>query len=244
MHFLTIPSTSASRTKALALGLLAAAAASLSLVSAASAQSVAIYSNSLKSANGRDQIIKKGPGTCTRGGSAVALRFTAGKRTKACNFAVPVVGRDIELGATGRIFKSVPAKLKKSIFLALNLRHASDGSQYQLAVFPSGRRFQIRKTFPNGSTIVLKAGRDVPSIRDFGGANRMGLRAYNGVSDLPTSTARLVAYVNGKMVGVVDDERGSELKGRDSSFSIASARNATGTTGSFNDVVVRIPSPF
>ena len=244
MHFLTIPSKSMSRTRSVAVGLIVAAIGSLSFAGAANAQSIPLYVNSLKSANGRDQVIKRGPGSCVRGGSKVALRFTAGKKTKACNFSVPVVGRDIELTATGRIFKSVPTKLRESIFLGLNLRHAGDGSHYQLAVFPSGRRCQIRKVFPNGATTVLKAGRNVAEIRNFGQANRMTLRAYNGVSTLPATSARLVAYVNGKMVGVVDDERGGELKGRDLSFSIASARNATGTTGSFTDIVVRIPNPF
>jgi hypothetical protein len=244
MRFLTIPSTSVSRVKAVALGLLAAAIVSLSFAGAASAQSIPLYANSLKSANGRDQIVKRGPGNCKRGGSKVALRFTAGKRTKACTFAVPVVGRDIELTATGRIFKSLPRQLRKGIFLAINLRQARDGSQYQLAVFPSGRRFQIRKTFPNGSTRVLKAGRNIAGIRGFSKANRLTFRAYNGVAGRPASSARLAAYVNGKLVGVVDDARGSELEGRDSSFAVASARSVTRTTSSFSDVVVRIPNPF
>jgi hypothetical protein len=244
MRLLTIPSISVSRAKAVAVGLLAAAIVSLSFAGAASAQSIPLYANSLKTSNGRAQIVKKGPGKCVRGGSRVALRFKAGRRTKACTFAVPVVGRDIELTATGRIFKSLPSQLRRSIFLALNLRQARDGSQYQLAVFPSGRRFQIRKIFPNGSTRVLKAGRNVRSIRGFSKANRMTLRAYNGVRGRPASSARLVAYVNGKMVGVVDDVRGNELKGRDSSFSIASARNATGTSASFSDLLVRIPNPY
>jgi hypothetical protein len=244
MRFLTIPSISVSRAKALVLGLIAAAVVSMSLAGTASAQSIPLYANSLETANGRAQIVKKGAGKCKRGGSRTALRFTAGKRTKACTFAVPVVGRDVELTATGRIFKSLPSQLRKSIFLALNLRQARDGSQYQLAVFPSGRRFQIRKIFPNGSTRILKAGRNVASIRGFSKANRMTLRAYNGVPGRPASSARLVAYVNGKMVGVADDARGNELEGRDSSFSIASARNATGTSGSFTGIVVRIPNPF
>lgn len=244
MRLFTIPSKFMSRTRVATIGFFVVAAASLSFAGAASAQSVPLYVNSLKSSIGRDQIVKQGSGSCIRGGSEIALRVRVGKKTKACNFAVPVVGRDTELSVTGRIFKSVPEKLRKSIFLGLNLRHANDGSQYQLAVFPDGRRFQIRKTLPNGTTTVLKAGRNVASIRGFGKANRITLRAYNGVAGLPNSTARLVAYVNGKLVGVADDERGGELEGRDSSFSVASARNARDATGSFNDVVVRIPSPF
>jgi hypothetical protein len=244
MRLFMIPSISVSRTKTVALGLLASAVVSISFADAAAAQSVPIYENGLKSVNARSQIVTRSPGNCKRGGSEVALRVTVGKQTKACNFGVPVVGRDVELTATGRIFKSIPSQLKKSIFLGANVRQGRDGSQYQLAVFPSGRRFQIRKILPNGSLRVLKGGRNVASIRAFSEANRISLRAYNGVAGLPASSARLVAFVNGKVVGVADDARGNELKGRDSGFSIASGRNATGAAGSFSTVVVRIPNPF
>lgn len=244
MRLLTIPSISVSRAKAVALGLLASAVVSISLADAAGAQSIPIYQNALKSIDSRSQIFKQGPGSCKRGGSEEALRVLVGKRTKACNFSAPVAGRDVELTVTGRIFKSVPTKFKKTIFLGVNLRQARDGSQYQLAVFPSGRRFQIRKIFPNGSMRILKGDKNVGSIRAFGKANRVSLRAYNGVPGRPDSTARLVAVVNGKKVGFADDVRGYELKGRDMSFSIASGRNATGTSGSFASVLVRIPSPF
>jgi hypothetical protein len=234
-----------SRAKAVAVGLLAAVLVSLSFSgSAAAAGSVPLYGNSMKTSNGRAQIFKKGAGTCVRGGSKVALRFRAGRKTKACTFAVPTVGRDLEVTVTGRIFTSIPRQLKKSMFLALNVRQARDGSQYQLAVFPSGRRFQIRKIFPNGATRILKAGRGVASIRGFGKANKISLRAYNGVPGQPASSARLVARVNSKLVGVADDVKGNELLGRDTSFGIASARNATGTSGSFESLLVRIPNPF
>jgi len=244
MRLLTIPSISVSRAKAVVAGLLAAAIVSLSIAGAASAQSIPLYVNALKSIDARSQIVKQGPGNCQRGGSEVALRVLVGKRTKACNFFAPVAGRDVELTVTGRIFKSVPRQLKKSIFLGVGLRQARNGSQYQLAVFPSGRRFQIRKILPDGSMRVLKGDRNVASIRPFGRANRVTLRAYNGVPGRPESSARLVALINGEKVGVADDVRGYELEGRDMSFSIASARNATGTSGSFQSVVVRMPSPF
>ena len=244
MRSLTIPSISVSRARAVALGLLASAVVSISFADAAAANSIPIYENSLKSVDARSQITTKGPGSCKRGGSEVALRVTVGKRTKACNLSVPVVGRDVELTTTGRIFKSTPSQLKKSIVLGVNVRQGRDGSQYQLAVFPSGRRFQIRKFLPDGSMRVLKGGKNVAGIRGFSEANRIALRAYNGAAGLPASSARLVAFVNGKVVGVADDSRGNDLKGRDSSFSIASGRNATQASGSFSAVVVRIPNPF
>jgi hypothetical protein len=247
MRSLTISTLSVSRLKALALGLLVSAMAVMSLGAAsAQASSITLYSNSLKSASGRAQIVKAGAGDCRRGGSRDALRFTAGKRTKACSFATPVVGRDLEVTVTGRIFKTVPSRLRESMFISANVRQARDGSQYQLAVFPTGRRFQIRKVLPDGRVRILKADRSVPSVRRFGEPNRVRLRAYNGVKGKPSSTARLVAVVNGRTLAVIDDPRGNELDGRDSGFSISTTRKAMapGSSGSFSGVLIRIPNPF
>jgi hypothetical protein len=238
---------SVSRPKALSLSLLVFAVV-FSFIAAGSSEagSITLYSNSLKSASGRAQIVKAGPGNCRRGGSRDALRFTAGKRTKACSYATPVVGRDLEVTVTGRIFKTVPSRLRESMFVAANLRQARDGSKYQLAVFPTGRRFQLRKILPDGRTRILKADRNVGSVRRFGEPNRVRLRAYNGVKGKPGSTARLVAIVNGRTLAVVDDARGNELDGRDSGFSISTTKKAVapGTSGSFSGVLIRIPNPF
>jgi hypothetical protein len=238
---------SVSRLKALALGLLASAVVfSFMAAGSSEASSITLYSNSLKSASGRAQIVKAGTGNCKRGGSQEALRVTAGRKTKACSFATPVVGRDLEVTVTGRIFKTVPSRLRESMFIAANVRQARDGSQYQLAVFPTGRRFQIRKILPDGRVRILKADRNVPAVRRFGEPNRLRLRAYNGVKGKPSSTARLVAVVNGRTLAVVNDARGNELDGRDSGFSISTTKKAVarGSSGSFSGVLIRIPNPF
>ncbi len=144
MRLLTIPSLS--RTRALAIGLFAAMLLTLSLSATAdAASSITIYKNKLKTSDQRAEISQKGKGKCTRGGSSAAVKFRLGKKTKDCRYLVPVAGRDLEVTATGRIFASTPKKVKPSVYLGLSLRQANDGSRYEFAVYPSGRRYQIRK---------------------------------------------------------------------------------------------------
>jgi hypothetical protein len=246
MRFLTNPSKSPSRAKAVVIGLFASLLVSLSLAgTAGAAPSVAIYQNKLSSAANRDQVAKYGgKGSCTRSSSESSIKFRIGKSTRECAYLVPVVGRDLEATATGRLFKSTPKAIKSKTFLSVNLRQAKDGSRYQLAVYPSGRRWQIRKIRKGGKVEVLKGGKAGKVIGGFGDKNRMVLRAYNGIKGQPSGSARLVAMVNGKTLGFTDDAKGGELEGRDTTFSIASSKGAKGAFGSFTGLRVRMPDPF
>jgi hypothetical protein len=237
---------SASRAKAVLVGALASVLFSLSLAGAAhAASSVTIYQNKLTTSDNRAQVGKyRGKGNCARSSSNNSIKFRLGKSTRECAYLVPVVGRDLEVTATGRLFKSTPKAIKSRTFLSVNLRQAKDGSRYQLAVYPSGRRWQIRKVRNGGKVQVLKGGKAGKAIRGFGGANRMVLRAYNGIKGQPSGSARLVALVNGKLLGFADDARGGELQGRDTTFSIASSKGAKGAFGSFTGLRVRMPDPF
>ena len=58
------------------------------------------------------------------------------------------------------------------------------------------------------------------------------------------ATADILAYVGGKLVSDVADEGAGELSGRASGFSVGSAKPAKGAQASFDNVVVRVPSPF
>lgn len=245
MRFLIIPSMSASRARAVLFGVLAAVMVSLSLAGAAQgASSVTVYQNKLTTSDSRAEIGKYSKGNCARSSSDNSIKFRIGKSTRECAYLVPVVGRDLEVTATGRLFKSTPKAVKSRTFLSVNLRQAKDGSRYQLAVYPSGRRWQIRKVRKGGKVQVLKGGKAGKAIRGFGEANRMVLRAYNGIKGQPSGSARLVALVNGKKLGFTDDARGGELEGRDTTFSIASGKGANGAFGSFTGLKVRMPNPF
>ncbi len=249
MRLLTIPSTSAlptPRLKVLLAGIFVSMLASFALAGpAGAASSITIYQNKLSTADNRAQISKfGGKGNCSRSSSQNSIKFRIGKSTRECAYLVPVVGRDLEVTATGRLFKSTPKALKSRTFLSVNLRQAKDGSRYQLAVYPNGRKWQIRKVRKGGKIQVLKGGKAGKVINGFGDANRMVLRAYNGIKGQPSGSARLVALVNGQKLGFADDARGGELEGRDTTFSIASNKGAKGAFGSFTGLRMRMPSPF
>lgn len=218
---------------------------SLALVSAAQAAgSITLYENSLKSAAGRDEVRQFGNDTCKRGGSSKAFRATVGKKTRECFYRTQTVGRDLDLSITARLFKSTPKKVRSQAYVAVNLRQARDGSRYQLAVYPSGSRFHLKKVLDNGRVIDLEHGKLGKKIKGFDEANKIRLSAYNDLPGLESGTARLVAFINGNKVAVVDDPRGNLLQGQDTTFSVGSKKNATGAIASFTSLMVRAPDPF
>lgn len=222
------------------LGLLAA----VQLASAAT--SVVIYKNALDTSGKRSDVVQfDRTARCDRGSSASALRTKVGKKTRECAYRVPVAGKSIELTATGRLFESTPKAIRSRTFLGLSLRHSANGSRYQLAVFPSTTRAQIRKVNPNGKVTVLageKLGRK--RVKPLGKANKISFGAYNGTKGKPASNARLFARVNGKRVLLVDDPKGNELSGTGSTFSVGSDNNARNASGSFSKLITRMPDPF
>ena len=212
--------------------------------SAGAVSSITLYKNNLKSSSGRLEVNQYGGGTCKRGGAAKAFRARVGKSTRECFFRVQPAGRDLEVSATARIFRSTPKKVRPRVYAAVSLRQARDGSRYQLVVYPSGKRFQLRKVFEDGRILTLDGGKLGKKVKGFNEANRLTLRAYNDIPGQPSGSARLVAIVNGNRVSVTDDPRGNLLQGQDTTFSIGSTKGANGAIGSFNGIVVRMPSPF
>ncbi len=234
-----------SRTGRLFVAAVITAAVSFGLVSTAGAvKSITIYKNSLKTSSSRLEVRQIGGGSCKRGGAAKAFRARIGKSTRECFFRVPMVGRDLEVSATARIFRSTPKKVRPQIYAAVSLRQARDGSRYQLAVYPSSRSFQLRKVLESGRVMTLDGGKLGKKVKGFNEANRLTLRAYNDIPGQPSGSARLVAIVNGSRVSVTDDARGNLLKGQDTTFSIGSKKGANGALGSFNGIVMRLPDPF
>ncbi len=221
------------------------AAFAFGMVSAANGiDSITVFKNSLKNSSNREEVRQIGGGSCKRGGASKAFRAKVGKRTRECSFRVQMVGRDLEVTASGRLFKATPEKLRSKAFVAVNLRHAKDGSRYQLAVYPGSRRFQMRKYLDDGKVENLAGGKLGNKVKGLNMANRLSLRAYNDLPGQAVGSARIVARVNGKRVSVFDDARGGQLKGRDTSFSIGSNGNATGAIGSFVNLSIRVPDPF
>jgi hypothetical protein len=222
----------------------AAALVGLALASSASAALIGLYRNPMQSDAQRGQIGKLSGERCGRGGSEQAFRITVGRGTSECAYRTPVVGRDLEISATGRLFSATPKAVKRKAFLALNLRTGEAGAGYQLAVFPFQRKAQLRKVGSDGEVEYLQIERGVAAIKGTDEANELSLRAFNITSGPDRGRCRVVAFVGGQGVANVLDPAAGELQGRGSGFSIGAVGSARGAMGSVDDVVIRVPSPF
>ena len=222
------------------------AALALAAVTASSAfavKALSIYRNNMDSGAKRGQMVAVSGQNCDRGGSPRAFKVTVGRRTKECSYRTPVVGRDLEIFSTGRLLSGTPREKRSRMFLALNLR-SGGGARYQLAVFPLQRKYQLRKILRNGTTKFLAVGKQIRRIKGINKANVMRLRAFNLTSTSEKDDCRLLVFINEKRMAVVTDHSAGPLKGRFSGVSVGSRKISSGAVASFDDVVVRVPSPF
>jgi len=220
-------------------------AATLSFAAEAGASLIGVYRNSMESKSQLAQIFKLSGERCSRGGSEGAFGITIGKATKECSYRTPVLGRDLEIGATMRLLSKpqVPKSVQRSMYLALDLR-SGGGARYQLAVYPLQDKAQIRKVLADGTIEYLDIEREVAGIGGAEKPNLLRLRAFNITSGEEKGTCQLLAYVGGKLVAEATDPGAGELSGRASGFSLGSAKVAKGAGATVDDVVVRVPSPF
>lgn len=228
----------------LATAIAVASAAVALLASSAGAALIGLYRNDMEADAKRGQIGKLSGERCGRGGSEHAFRITIGKATSECAYRTPVVGRDLEISATERLFSVTPKAVKRKAFLALNLRTGEQGAGYQLAVFPLQRKAQVRKIFSDGRVEYLHIERGLTSVKGTDEPNELRLRAFNVTSGPDKGKCQVIAFVGGRQVADVIDPAAGELEGRGSGFSIGAVGSAKGLMGSVDDVVVRVPSPF
>jgi len=219
---------------ALVVGLVAAVAAGAAMVG--------IYRNGMETTAQRAQLVKLSGASCARGGSEGALRIAVGKRTDACSYRTPVLGRDLEISATERLLSGTPEALQKKAYLALELR-AGAGAKYQLLAFPLQRKVQLVKVTATGSE-YLAITKDVKDLMGVNKANALRLRAVNVTSGPERGQAQLFAYVGGVLVAEAADAATGELSGRAAGVAVGALKGANGVIASVDDVVVRVPSPF
>jgi hypothetical protein len=208
----------------------------------AGAALVGIYRNSMESEGQRAQIVKLSGERCGRGGSTHAVRITVGKGTSHCAYRTPVIGRDLEIAATGRLLSNTPKQIQRKAFLAVDLRTGGAGAGYQLAVFPLQGKAQLRKVFSGGRVEYLHIEKGLGATA-LNRANELRLRAFNLTSGPKRGTCQVLAYIGGQLVADVNDAAAGELEGRASGFSLGAVGNAKGAVGSFDDVVIRVPAP-
>jgi len=222
--------------------LLAVLATGLLVSAVAGAAMVGVYRNSMESLAQRSQLVKLAGANCARAGANGAMRVTLGKKTAACSFRTPVLGRDLEIAATERLLSGTPENLQRKAFLGLELR-AGGGSKYQLLVFPRQKKAQLIKVTGNG-TKYLAIAKNEKAVMGINAANKLRLRAVNVTSGPEKGQARLFAYVGSTLVGEATDDGAGDLTGRASSVTVGTIKNGNGVIASVDDVVVRVPSPF
>jgi hypothetical protein len=215
----------------------------IAVASAAAAAPIGVYRNTMETEAQRRQIVKLFGARCKRGGSSTALRVFVGKGTGECAYRTPVIGRDLEIGTVARLLSQTPKSLQRKAFVALDLR-ADEGSRYQLAVFPAQAKAQLRKVTAGGKVEYLHIEKNVSTVRGLDEANQLRLQAFNVTSGAEKGSCHLLAYVGSKLVADVTDPAAGEMAGRASGFSVGASGNAKGAVASFDDVVVRVPSPF
>jgi hypothetical protein len=217
----------------------------LAFASGAGAELISVYRNPMENKGQLAQILKLSGERCARGGSEGAFSITIGKATKECSYRTPVLGRDLEIGATMRLLSKpqVAKSVQRSMYLALDLR-AGGGARYQLAVYPLQDKAQIRKVRADGTIEYLDIEKEVAGVGGAEKPNQLQLRALNITSGEEKGTCQLFAYVGGQLVGEASDPGAGELTGQASGFSLGSAKVANGAAASVDDVTVRVPSPF
>jgi len=215
----------------------------LALAGTAGAGVIGVYRNNMESAGLQAQIVKFAGERCKSGGSAHAFRIFVGKATKECAYRTPVIGRDLEIAATGRLLQGTPKPVQRRAFLALNLRVGSAGARYQLVLFPLQRKAQLRRYTGEGQVKYVRVARSIHT-QGINRANIMRLRAFNVTAGPEKGTCRVQAWVGKQLVADFSDPAAGELQGRTAGFSLGAVGNAKGTLGSFDDIVVRVPSPY
>lgn len=227
------------RITAISIGLVVA----LASAAGASAGVIGLYRNSMESDGLRAQIVNFSGERCKRGGSSHAFRIFVGKATKECAYRTPVIGRDLEVAAVGRLLEGTPKPVQHKAFLALELRAGGAGARYQLAVFPLQHKAQLLRYTSESQVRYLRVARSIRT-KGINRANELRLRAFNVTHGPEKGSCRVMAWVGSQLVADVTDPASGELQGRTAGFSLGAAGNAKGALGSFDDVVVRVPNPY
>jgi hypothetical protein len=203
---------------------------------------VGIYRNEMGSTAARAQLIKLAGASCARGGSTDALRVAIGKKTDACAFRTPVVGRDLEIGATERLLSGTPKALQNRAYLGLELR-AGGGAKYQLLVYPLQGKAQLIKYTAEGPEFFDIA-KDLTTVMGVNKANNLRLRALAIRSGPEQGRTSLAGFVGGEKVVEGIDAVPTDLAGEASTVIVGAANSGNGVIASIDDLVVRAPVHF
>ena len=174
------------------------------------------------------------------------MAITVGPGTTACPFRTSVVGdstdpgSDMEVSAAASLAANTSAKLLKKAFVGVAAR-SSETSGYELRVRPAARVWQLFRD-PRGAPgpVLHQAGK--AAIKGGAKPTKISLQAF----DNGTTTTTVTAFVNGKAVLTLSDALPDQPDGRRSvvSTGVKGSGSGSGVIGIFDNVAIRVPSPF
>lgn len=212
---------------------LLATAAALAIAGTAAA-GVTVYKTSFGAKSDFKQVRKlEGGGKCGKswkGKQSFGVLVKEGRHE--CLFRTPVEGDrkqpDHTMQVVAKVLKKTDKKVRDSVYAGVALR-ANRKTDYEVRVFPKGRRWQLLK-----SGLELDAGKE-PAISALGEANRIRL-GVDGDS--------VLAKVNGKTLATFRDRSPQEVSGQKTALTFGSEANSKKDGfGAFDKIKVLVPDP-
>jgi hypothetical protein len=151
-------------------------------------------------------------------------------------------GSDMDVSAAVSLGGGLPAKLQKKAYVGVGARQ-SETSGYELRVLPGAQKWQLFRD-PKGTApaALVKSGTG-KFIRTSGKkANQVSLQAFD--SSTPTTT--VTGFINGKAVITYTDAATDQPDGRRSVVvtGVKGTGSGSGVVGIFDNVAIKVPSPF
>lgn len=198
--------------------------------------SVRIYGNSFSARGSLGELRKLGTESCARRTSRSAMSVRLGRKTSACAYRTPVIGRNLDIAASVVLSSRTPSNRRARTALGLTLRGGEDTGDFTLSVRPNRQRWSLTREMPGagGPTSTTIAHERDRRIHGTGKRNRLRLQAFD---------TEIIAWVNGKIVARYLDPSPAVSKGRQSSVAIGTTRTGRNIEGSFDSISVRVPVP-
>jgi len=190
-----------------------------------------------------------------------AMVVTLGKKANFCSMRSSVVGdstdplSDLEVTAAAQLGSGFSGKLRSKAYVGVAAR-ASETAGWELRVRPAAQTWQLFRD-PKGAPgpALVKAGKGSfiktgartktktkAAAKPTAAANNLLLQTFD--SNTPTTT--VVAMVNGKTLITHSDAAPDQPDGRRSAVTtgVKGAGIGTGVSGVFDNVAIKVPSPF
>ena len=195
-----------------------------------------------------------------------SMAVTVGAGTNTCALRTTVVsdssdpGADMDVSADVALGAGTPAKLLPKAFVGVAAR-SSETSGYELRIRPAAQTWQLFRDpkgtpgpalFRSGKGAFIKTGRPVktPNATPKKPAATKPAKTANSISlqvfDSGTTTTQVTGIINGRSVITFADTGTDQPDGRRSVIvtGVKGAAPGPGVVGVFDNVAIKVPSPF